>query len=564
MQPTSEAEGGRRLALVIATSSYSDPTLEKLRSPGKDATDLAEVLANPAIGGFEVEPVLDARTDTIRRRIAQFCSGGGPRDLALIYLSCHGVLDDRGRLYYATADTERELLSVTAVPAAWLNEQLEDCRCRRQILVLDCCHSGAFARGAKGGEAPLALRDRFEGRGRVIVTASRATEYSFEGDRIVGEGASSVFTSALVEGLRTGDADGDRNGVITVNELYDYAYQAVKAGDARQTPSLWTHGVEGTLLVAHSPRGPVVEPAPLPEDLRLALESPRSRVREVAVGELADVLAGGHAGLALTARDELTRIAAEDLPRVADVARGVLEAHPAAPFTPVREQEAARPLPALPESESSADAEPSPERDADGTDPLVDMLSRTREENLGFLTPRENDRDRRSAPGKGKQGQRRALIGSVLILIVVAGIVAVVALRDGGSDFKSGPYVAMREVGSATESATANLIKSDSSSPTKLALNMVLTEGKRYRLLFFDDPSRVESFSALPDGVKVASDTGPGGALDPLGDDPSDAYTNVDFQSSDRDYEYFGIARTTRKGGELVLSAKVDALVDPA
>ena len=346
MQPTAEEEGGRRLALVIATASYSDPTLDQLRAPGDDAKDLADVLADPEVGGFDVEAVLDAPTETIRRRIARFCHRGGPRDLALIYLSCHGVLDDRGRLYYATSDTEREWLSVTAVPAAWLNEQLEDCRCRRQVLVLDCCHSGAFAKGAKG-EATLALRDRFEGRGRVIVTASRATEYSFEGDKIVGDGAASVFTSALVNGLRSGDADSDLNGLITVNELYDYAYHEVTAGQAHQTPSLWTHGVEGSLIVAHSLKGAVIEPAPLPEDLRVSLESPRPRVREVAVSELADLLAGQHPGLALTAGAELERIAEEDVPRVAAAARGALEAHRADAIEP--------------EPEPAPEPEPTPE-----------------------------------------------------------------------------------------------------------------------------------------------------------------------------------------------------------
>ena len=71
MQPTAEEEGGRRLALVIATASYSDPTLDQLRAPGDDAKDLADVLADPDVGGFDVEAVLDAPTE---RR-----SGGGSR-----------------------------------------------------------------------------------------------------------------------------------------------------------------------------------------------------------------------------------------------------------------------------------------------------------------------------------------------------------------------------------------------------------------------------------------------------------------------------------------------------
>ncbi|MHB8241646.1 MAG: caspase family protein [Solirubrobacteraceae bacterium] len=319
--------GGRRIALVIATGSYADPALEGLRAPGQDASEFASVLEDQDVGGFHVECVIDAPAQLLRRRVAEFCAQGAPSDLALVYLSCHGILDDRGRLHYAAVDTDRALLSATAVSAVWLNEQLDDCRCRRQVLVLDCCHSGAFARGAKG-EGGLALGERFEGRGRVVLTGSRAAEYSFERGAIVGEPTSSVFTGVLVEGLRSGDADRDQDGVVTVAELYDYAYEAVRACDPRQTPTLWAYGAEGDLLVARSPRGVGVGSTQLPEDLIGLLESSRPRVREGAVVELADLLTGPDTGLALMARNRLEKVAAEDVASVAVVASAALAGKP--------------------------------------------------------------------------------------------------------------------------------------------------------------------------------------------------------------------------------------------
>jgi hypothetical protein len=360
MPTTAEPGSGRRLALVVATGSYSDVTLARLRAPGRDASGLAEVLQDEAIGGFAVETVLDAPAEVLRRRVARFCAQGAPSDLALVYLSCHGVLDDRGRLYYATADTDRALLSATAIPAAWLNEQLEDCRCRRQILVLDCCHSGAFAKGAKG-EGGLALRERFEGRGRVVLTASRGTEYSFEGGEVHGDGVSSVFTGVLVDGLRSGEADRDHDGLVTVGELYDYTYEAVRNRDDRQNPTLWTYGAEGDMLVAQSPRGAVVEPVPLPGDLVALLESARPRVREGAVAELADLLADPEPGRVLAARVELERVAAEDIPRVAEAARRALGADEAAPATePTDAPSTAPALAASPPATDGPTASPPP------------------------------------------------------------------------------------------------------------------------------------------------------------------------------------------------------------
>ena len=252
---------GRRLALLIATSGYSDPGLRQLRAPGRDASDLAGVLGDPQIGGFHIQTLVNAASGQLQEGIEDFCADRHPDDQLLIYLSCHGVLDSYGRLYYAAANTRRQRLAATAVAAAWLNERLEECRARRQILVLDCCHSGAFARAIKG-EADLALQQRFEphGRGRVVLTASRSTEYSFEGGQASGEGVPSVFTHAIVDGLRTGDADRDKDGLITVADLYQYVWETVRAAEPRQTPELWTYGAEGNILVAYSVRGPVIEP----------------------------------------------------------------------------------------------------------------------------------------------------------------------------------------------------------------------------------------------------------------------------------------------------------------
>ena len=285
------------------------------------------MLRDAQIGGFDVQVLINPTSGEVQEGVEDFCTDRHPGDQLLIYFSCHGVLDSFGRLYYAAANTRRQRLAATAVAAAWLNERLEDCRARRQILVLDCCHSGAFAKGAKG-DTDLALQQRFEphGRGRVVLTASRSTEYSFEGGQASGEGVPSVFTHAIVNGLRTGEADRDRDGLITVTDLYQYVYDSVRAAEPRQTPELWTYGAEGTLLVAHSVRGAVIEPEPLPDDLRMTLESPRRRVRETGVAELADLLDAAGPGLALTARQVLERIAEEDQPQVATLARIAVDA----------------------------------------------------------------------------------------------------------------------------------------------------------------------------------------------------------------------------------------------
>jgi hypothetical protein len=319
------ARRGRRRALLIAASVYRDHDLSRLRAPGLDAAELARVLRDPRIGGYEVEVELNAPVARLQERVVDFCADRHPDDQLLIYLSCHGVLDGYGRLYYATRDAKRQKLAATA----WLNERLDECRARCQVLILDCCHSGAFARGAKG-DTELGLQQRFEpqGRGRVVLTASRGTEYSFEGDQVAGEGLPSVLTRAIVDGLRSGDADCDKDGLITLTELYRYVYNIVRAAEPRQNPELWTYRAEGDILIARNVRGRLTKPAQLPADLRTTLESPRPRVRAIGVAELADLLDTAEPGMALAARRALAKIAEADVQEAAEPARVALAASP--------------------------------------------------------------------------------------------------------------------------------------------------------------------------------------------------------------------------------------------
>ncbi len=103
--------------------------------------------------------MIDADEREARRPIDVFLSDRDGGDMVVVYLSCHGVLDRRNRLYFAATDTAKDLLSSTGIPAAWLLDRLEDCRARQQVLILDCCFSGAFAHGSKG-DADLALERR--------------------------------------------------------------------------------------------------------------------------------------------------------------------------------------------------------------------------------------------------------------------------------------------------------------------------------------------------------------------------------------------------------------------
>jgi WD domain, G-beta repeat len=244
-----------RSALVIATSAYNDGAFDQLRAPVHDADKLSTVLGDPRIGGFAVTVLTDRPVDRLRRETESFLAGRSREELLVVYLSCHGILDKRNVLHFVAVDTSKELLASTGIEAQWLLKRLDDCDARQQVLILDCCFSGAVFEGAKGeGDLDLKQHVTGSGRGRMVLTASRAREYSFEGRALSDSGPpGSVFTSGLVEGLRTGDADGDRDGLVSVEDAYDYAYTYVQIHRSAQTPQRWAFGVEGRIMLARNP-----------------------------------------------------------------------------------------------------------------------------------------------------------------------------------------------------------------------------------------------------------------------------------------------------------------------
>lgn len=255
-----------RHALLIATGSYDKPALKKLRSPARDAKGLGQVLQDRQIGGFDVRTVLDGRHSQVARSIEEFFLDRRPDDLLLVHLSCHGIKNDNGELYFAAKDTDPRLLDSTAVSAAFLHTQMVRCRAKSIVILLDCCYSGAFWPGAKGDDM-VHIRDELGGHGRVVITATNRTEYAWEGDSLTeADPAPSRFTAAIIEGLRTGRADRDRDGLISIHELYDYVCQHLRVSDSKQRPQLWAM-TEYRVVVARSvlrPRQEELLTPPLP------------------------------------------------------------------------------------------------------------------------------------------------------------------------------------------------------------------------------------------------------------------------------------------------------------
>jgi hypothetical protein len=229
---------GRYRALLIGNSTYlaDEHNLQTLKGPVKDIAALNRALIDPQTGLFadvDVALLPEATSGRVIKTMGRFFGTAARDDVLLVYFSGHGKLDQSGRLHLCMQDTESTDLLSTAVSSARINEFADACHASTVIIVLDCCHAGAF----RGSE----LGDAVAGPGRYVLTSCRSTQLA--NDATV-ENGTSYFTQHLVDGLLGAADDQDRDGWVTFTDLYAYVNRQLREA-GKQIPQQRVSG-DGT------------------------------------------------------------------------------------------------------------------------------------------------------------------------------------------------------------------------------------------------------------------------------------------------------------------------------
>lgn len=234
----------RRHALLVATGEYTDARLGRLRAPDQDVERLAAVLEDPDAGAFDDVRVLrDAPDFEIRAAVEDVLADRAGDDLVLVYFSCHGFVSAQGQLYFAATNTRTDRPAGSAIPASYINDQLQNCAAAGRLLLLDACFSGAFTDGFKAGTPDV--MDGRVGDGYVVITACDRYEYAYEADSMVLESPrASVFTDAVLETLTGDAARGGEDGWITVDEFFKHVQDGVLRRQPEQRPRFFAHAAE--------------------------------------------------------------------------------------------------------------------------------------------------------------------------------------------------------------------------------------------------------------------------------------------------------------------------------
>ena len=292
-----------RHALLIGLSEFRDKRLARLNAPVNDVTKLQSILQDKSRGGFDsVELSLNEDFLAIRDRLARFFQDRVPDDLLLLYYSGHGILGRGNRLFLATAGSNLDAPRGRSVSAQEIRDFMGDCRAERQIVVLDCCHSGAFADHSKAAVPPPAVTpETFSSgdAGLYVLTAADALQFAWDGAELrVGDEAAtelSKFTSWLVDGLDKGEAAPD-DEQITMDALYRYLCRRARSEGAASTPQRFVQAGVGDLVISANP---LAGSSRIDPEIITALAATDYRTRLGAVTELTLQMGDGEGGTAV-------------------------------------------------------------------------------------------------------------------------------------------------------------------------------------------------------------------------------------------------------------------------
>jgi hypothetical protein len=245
----------RRIAFLIANQTFTPASgLDDLSGPQNDAAALQTVLEDPARGGFEVRSFLNQTRAVVLPALDEALGEAGGSDTMLLFYAGHGKLDNAGRLCLAMADTRASALYSTSIPATELRNLIGQSNCGQVVLLLDCCFSGAIGREFSRGSVADQLALTSQAQGLHVLTASTSYETARELEAEEGGVVMGKFTRAIVDGILSGTADHDQDGLISLSDLRQHVRQMVRG----QTPQYWAHDAAGDPVIARA--APVESP----------------------------------------------------------------------------------------------------------------------------------------------------------------------------------------------------------------------------------------------------------------------------------------------------------------
>ena len=243
-----------KVALLIGVSEYGSG-LNPLPGAVTAVEAVQQVLQPIEMGGFdEVKLLSNPNPPVMREAIETLFSSRTKDDLVLLCFVGHVVLDDNGKFYFATSITRKspksELIRVSSIPASFVHDLMSNSPCQRQVVILDCCLDRLSAEEMMANDySSVDIKTQLGSERQTILASFTSSQNSFDQEGL----DHSVYTRYLVEGIKTGAADLDSDGWISVDELHEYASNKVQAAAPAVKPQFYPVEDKDKILLAKAP-----------------------------------------------------------------------------------------------------------------------------------------------------------------------------------------------------------------------------------------------------------------------------------------------------------------------
>ncbi|HFC00686.1 MAG TPA: hypothetical protein ENJ53_07765 [Phaeodactylibacter sp.] len=223
-------------ALIIGISAYTH--MPVLKYSDDDAYRMYAFLKSPEGGALQdsqIRMLIDeeATKKNIKEAMVDIFMNAGEDDLVLMYYSGHGLKD-----CFLPIDFDRYNNKFFHEE---VNEILRRSPAKYKLCIADACHSGGLA--MKGGPSDYEYSDEQlintyysklsqSDAGTALILSSKLEEISLESSGL----RQGVFSHFLIRGLE-GEADRNKDKVVTVSELFEFISTNVKSYTSnRQSP----------------------------------------------------------------------------------------------------------------------------------------------------------------------------------------------------------------------------------------------------------------------------------------------------------------------------------------
>jgi hypothetical protein len=240
---------GQTYALLVGISSFKDARINPLNFAHLDAIELARLLESPRAGAIPEDNLVlltneQATRSAIQSAIETHLQGrAGKNDTVLLFIASHGTAfpdaKNRNKGYIVTYDSNPEELATSGIPMDDIRQLFETQlgNVKRLLLFVDVCHAGHVGQVVPNPVSTNRAASALNPQDVPLVfgmLAAQKSQVAIEGSNFGG--GHGAFTYFLMRALN-GDADLNHDGIVSVQELFDYVKDKVQEATAsRQVP----------------------------------------------------------------------------------------------------------------------------------------------------------------------------------------------------------------------------------------------------------------------------------------------------------------------------------------